>query len=210
MSSIVGPGLADLHQTRDEVVAEVRKAPQRRIDNVITHLHDSIHLLFVHALVAQDVQQRYSRAQWDNRMQEAGSLLMGVGIAALGGGYFHLWPVEFTGGVVVATALGVGGLHFFNTRQLARYEEQLVTPEELSASFQRTHSKEIRAADEFTASLWQRVRDPLRHALKTVGLANFPSVSKKELAELEQILNDDIPRLRRLASRNHSAPGGGG
>ena len=41
--------LADLHQTRDDVLAEVMKAPKRRIDNVITNLHDSVHLLLMAA-----------------------------------------------------------------------------------------------------------------------------------------------------------------
>lgn len=38
--------------TRDEVKAEVMKAPKRRIDNVITRLTDSLHLLQVHTTVS--------------------------------------------------------------------------------------------------------------------------------------------------------------
>ena len=47
----LGSGLADLQRTRDVVVAEVRKAPKRRIDNMITRLADSVHLLHMHATV---------------------------------------------------------------------------------------------------------------------------------------------------------------
>jgi len=47
----VGGGLADLHGTRDQVVAEVRKAPKRRVDNMITRLVDSVNLLQMHATV---------------------------------------------------------------------------------------------------------------------------------------------------------------
>lgn len=69
----LGGGLADLHSTRDLVVAEVRKAPkvgpapsinprlasltalifdwQRRVDNMITRLVDSCHLLHMHVTV---------------------------------------------------------------------------------------------------------------------------------------------------------------
>jgi len=60
--------LADLHQSRDDVLAEVMKAPKRRIDNVITNLHDSVHLLLMHAVVAEDVRSRYSKRLWENRV----------------------------------------------------------------------------------------------------------------------------------------------
>eukprot|EP00548_Thalassiothrix_antarctica_P008185 CAMPEP_0194153766 /NCGR_PEP_ID=MMETSP0152-20130528/57696_1 /TAXON_ID=1049557 /ORGANISM="Thalassiothrix antarctica, Strain L6-D1" /LENGTH=218 /DNA_ID=CAMNT_0038859293 /DNA_START=444 /DNA_END=1097 /DNA_ORIENTATION=- len=60
--------LADLHQTQDDVLAEVMKAPKRRIDCVITNLHDSVSLLLMYAVVAEDVRSRYSKRLWENRM----------------------------------------------------------------------------------------------------------------------------------------------
>lgn len=193
--------LADLHQTRDDVVAEVMKAPKRRIDNVITNLHDSVHLLLMHATVAEDVRSRFSKRQWENRIQEFASLSVGVGMAALG---FHFSvPPQFTGGVVAATIVGVGGLHWFNSSRLKDVEEQLLSVEELSASFQRTHPSEVSAADEFYASVWARVRDPLRLSLMGVGLKDFPAVKKSDVNELQNILDNEIPRLRRLASPSH-------
>ncbi|KAL3798428.1 hypothetical protein HJC23_005081 [Cyclotella cryptica] len=193
--------LADLHQTRDDVVAEVMKAPKRRIDNVITNLHDSVHLLLMHAVVAEDVRSRYSKRQWENRIQEFSSLFAGVGLAALGI-HFSV-PPQFTGGVVAATVLGVGGLRWFNSSKLKDVEEQLLSVEELSASFQRTHPREVSEADEFYASVWQRVRDPLRLSLWRTGLADFPAVKKADIQGLQRILDEEIPRLRRLASPSH-------
>lgn len=196
-----GSALADLHQTRDEVLAEVMKAPKRRIDNVITNLHDSVNLLLMHAVVAEDVRSRFSKRQWENRMQEASSIVLGVGLTGLGV-HFGV-PPQFTGGVVAATVLGVGGMHWFNSSKLKDVEEQLLTVEELSASFQRTHPQEVNDSDEFYASVWQRIRDPLRMSMWRTGLGDFPAVKKGELAELQRILDDEIPRLRRLASPSH-------
>ena len=193
--------LADLHQTRDDVLAEVMKAPKRRIDNVITNLHDSVHLLLMHAVVAEDVRSRYSKRLWENRVQEASSVVLGMGLAGLGI-YFSV-PPQFSGGVVAATVLGVGGMHWFNSSKLKDVEEQLLSVEELSASFQRTHPQEVNEADEFYASLWQRVREPLRLSLWRTGLADFPSVKKGEVLELQRILDEEIPKLRRLASPSH-------
>lgn len=111
--------------------------------------------------------------------------------------------MEFTGGVVAATVLGVGGLGWFNRTKMQGAERQLMSAEELSASFQRTHAREVSEADEFTASVWQRIRDPLRLSLQSLGLANAPTVSQADLDELQAILDSDIPRLRRVASPTH-------
>lgn len=43
-----------MQTTRDDVKAEVMKAPKRRIDNVITRLTDSVHLLQVHTHVRHE------------------------------------------------------------------------------------------------------------------------------------------------------------
>lgn len=127
--------------------------------------------------------------------------MTGMGLTALG--IYASLPVEFTGGVVAATVLGVGGLNWFNRTKMKAVERQLVSAEELSASFQRTHAREVSEADEFTASLWQRIRDPLRLALQSLGLANVPAVSQSDLNQLHAILDEDIPRLRRVASPTH-------
>jgi len=193
--------LADLHATRDDVLAEVMKAPKRRIDNVITNLHDSVHLLLMHAVVAEDVRSRYSKRLWENRLQEASSILLGTAMTGLGI-YFSV-PAEFTGGIVAATVLGVGGMSWFNSSKLKDVEEQLLSVEELSASFQRTHPQEVNDADEYYASVWQRISNPLRMSLTRTGLADFPSVSKGELNELQRILDEEIPKLRRMASPSH-------
>mmetsp|Transcript_1238 Transcript_1238/g.1950 ORF Transcript_1238/g.1950 Transcript_1238/m.1950 type:complete len:549 (+) Transcript_1238:60-1706(+) len=198
-------GLADLHQTRDDVVAEVMKAPKRRIDNTITHLNDSVNLLLMHARIVDDVRKRYSQRLWEHRIQEGGSLLTGSALTALSV-YTNL-PVQFTGGVVAATVLGAGGLRWFNSNKMTQVEEMLTTSEELSASFQRTHPREVSDADEFTASVWQRIREPLRLSLKNVGLSDFESGSKSEVNELHHILDVEIPKLRRMASPSHFGSG---
>lgn len=47
--------MADLAQTRNEVVHEVLKAPERRLDNMVTCLYDSTRLLMMHARVVEAV-----------------------------------------------------------------------------------------------------------------------------------------------------------
>jgi hypothetical protein len=51
--------------------------------------------------------------------------------------------------VVAATVLGVGGMRWFNSVNLKDAEEQLLSAEELVATFQRTHPQEVSEADKF-------------------------------------------------------------
>lgn len=195
--------LADLHQTRRDVLAEVTKAPKRRIDNVITHLHDSIKLLMMHALVAEDVRAKYSKLVWDFRLREGGTFAGGMGLAGLGL-HLEMVPPQFAGGVAAMTVLATGGMRWYGGSVLQSEEERLLSHEELSAAFRRTHPREVSEADEFVASVWQRIRDPLKLSLEgTGGLGEFPSVGSGEVEELERILDEEIPRLRRLASPSH-------
>ena len=200
-SPTLSGGLADLQQTRDDVVAEVMKAPKRRIDNVVTHLTDSVHQLLMHAKVAEDVRRRYAKLLWNNRLQEAASLVTGVGLASLG--IYTELPMQFTGGIVASTVVGVGGLRWFNSTKLSEAEDNLTTSEELGVSFQRTHSNEIGDGDEFVASTWQRIRGPLKNGMRAKGLGDSPAVEDDELRVLNRILEEDIPKLRRLASPTH-------
>lgn len=198
----IGQGLADLHQTRDDVVAEVMKAPKRRVDNVITHLNDSVHLLLMHARIIEEVRSQYRKTAWEGTFKEAGALTIGLGLAAAGT-YGGILPAEIAGGAVAASVLCAGGLQWFHTSELRALEERLTDPEGLGAAFRRTHAREVGEADEYAASVWQRIRDPLRMSLASVGLANIPSVSESEIGELRHMIDEEIPALRRLASPTH-------
>jgi hypothetical protein len=195
-------GLVDLHQTRNDVVAEVLKAPKRRIDNVVTHLNDSVHQLQLHATILNDVRLRFRRKLWEHRIQQAAATLGGAGLTSLA--LYANFPLHLSGISLMATILGVGGLTWYNSAQLQQYESYLTTPEELSAAFQRTHARQVlQEADEYTASVWQRIQPNLMAALKGQGLQNIPIATASELNQLRAILDKDIPALRRVASPTH-------
>jgi hypothetical protein len=194
-------GLADLHQTRNDVVREVMKAPKRRIDNVITHLYDSVHQLKMHATLMNHMRQTYRQKLWQHRLQEGLGLFFGAGVTGMGL-YLQL-PIHLTGGVVATTILGVGGLSWYHSVQLKQLEETLTSHHELSTRFQRLYAREIKEGDEYVASVWQRIREPLKMALEMQGLNAIPSVSKSELDTLDAIVHVEIPALRRLASPSH-------
>lgn len=200
----VPAGLHDLHTARDEVVAEVRKAPERRMDNVITHLHDAVGQLLMHAVILQDVRTRWSRMYWKGRWQEFGALVTGGGVTTALSIYGSgVVPVEVTGTTLAATILATGGMSWYNSTQMQEWERQAYSAEELGAAFQRTYGRAIRDGDEYVASLWQRVRDPVRMALEHTPIGQLPAVSQSDLSGLQKILDTDVPELRRLVSPAH-------
>jgi len=209
-------GLSDLYATKDEVVREVMKAPKRRVDNVITHLYDSVSVLKMHTRVCSDLRQRYNRHYWDCKYQEMGLTTGSVGLSAAVWYAGHAGtmasmtnataaaPFEAVlGSVVAASILGIGGLTWYNGVKLRAFEKDLMSSAGLSASFQNCYRREIREADEYVASLWQRIKEPLQSSLEQMGgLSRMPSTPSinydREVDKLERILEQDIPSLRRI------------
>ena len=199
-------GLQDLHTARDEVVKEVRRAPERRMDNLLTNLHDAVSQLLMHSRILQDLQQRWSRLYWQCKWQELGVASSGVGLTAaityLGSG--SAMSVEaVAGGILGTTVLATGGLTWYHGVQLREWEQQACSVEELSAAFQRTHAREISDGDEYAAALWQRIREPLRAALQQQTVGEHEKVKASDLAELQAIIEEQVPALRRLISPTH-------
>lgn len=196
--------LVDLHMARDEVVAEVRKAPERRMDNVITQLYDAVSQLHMHAVILRDIRSRWSKFYWQAKWQQLGLVTIGGGLIAAMSTYGSgIIPMEITGSVLATTILTTGGMVWYQSHQLAEWERRACTPEELSAAFQRTHARAVSEGDEYTAALWQRIRDSLHVSLKQVGIGQLPTVSESDLESLKSILEKDIPSLRRSTSPPH-------
>jgi hypothetical protein len=174
------------------------------MDNIITHLHDAVSQLHMHATILHDVRQRYSKFYWQSKWQELGVAFTGTSLTILLTVYANgVVPLEITGAILGTTILGTGGLMWYHGVQLQEWERQACTVEELSAAFQRTHARSVSDGDEYSAAVWQRVRDPLRTSLEQQPISEVPSISKSDLARLKTIMDEEIPALRRQTSPDH-------
>jgi hypothetical protein len=199
-STTLSASLSDLEHTRDDVVGQVMQAPKRRVDNNITNLYDSTSMLLLYSKVWNDVASRYTKEWRSCRLQEVG---LTTAAALVVGGVNHLAmePV-IQGGAFGTSIVGIGALVWYHQHYLQRMQEELTSLESLSTSFQRTHARQVQEADEFAASLWQRVRHSLQTALQTAfeDTGNLPTVSQRELQHLQDIMDVEIPKLRRMVS----------
>lgn len=198
-ASSLGQGLVDLERSRDEVVGEVRKAPKRRIDNVITRLADSVHVVQMHARVLEALRADYARQLWTYRAGAAGLATAGAGLVA-GAAYLGLAMQPLLAFAALYT-VGSGGFLYYNGKILGEHEAALASPEGLRRVFERLYARQVLEGDAFVTSLWKRTYQALQMVVDTQGgLARLPRATNAELRELERILEEDVPALRRLAA----------
>lgn len=195
----LGTGLQDLEATRADVVAEVFKAPKRRIDNVITRLTDSVHLLQVHATILESLRSDYSKARWGVRGTTTAIGLIGGGVSTLAW-YSSLAPPEICGAAAGVTLLVAGAAHSLGASNLKKKEEHMLSVEGLNRYFSKCYARELAEGDEFISSVWRRIRDGLKLSLGTTGLGSMAVARASEIRELQRILEEEVPALRRVAA----------
>lgn len=174
-SSILTDAITDLETARKEVrpaplycvfadrclqiVAEVKKAPHRRTDNMITRLYDSTRLLRVHATVMDTVRKDYSKLWYQWLAISGGAFTLGAvctGAIAMTG----LFEVAIPLGAM--TLLGTGGLWWYAKKVLAAREKFFLQEEGLDVAFKHVHHMQLAEQDDFVLALWERVKPQLR------------------------------------------------
>jgi hypothetical protein len=225
----IAPGLQDLYNAREEVVTQVRKAPERRLDNVITNLYESISQLYMYSRIVQDVQSRYHSYFWSCKYQEA--LLATVGTSCTIGCYLYAGPVfalpMYCTGIIGSIALlSTTGSYYYNRYLLQLWEYQNCTSVELYNTFTRVYSTDIQNGNEHVAHIWMQIRDQLSMTLQpslhfgkshshqisrsgnalTAGrIGKLSMVRDQDVQHLHDILYDEIPKLRRYVATTQSA-----
>lgn len=192
--------LQDFSDAREEVIHEIRRAPARRIDNILTRLHDHARKLRMQAKVFSSA----ARSVRNIRLQFLAMGVLGF-LMGLAGAYltFRLeqnWyvPLAVAGG---GLALGLGLFYVgrWQARNRAREYETGLT-----GVFESVYHRDLvlsGAADDLRAQ-WKGVQERAVQALTTVGLGSVRPLSSSEDRNLEALITREIPSLR---SRVHAA-----
>lgn len=191
----LGASLRDLDAMREEVVSEVVRAPERRVDNLITNLYDSSRMLQMHARIFEDIRARYSKEKW-RRMALVASALVGGNALAVSA-VFSGAPIEFAAGVSILSALASGGLLWNNASVLSQLERDLLTEDALSDQFRRLYGRQLAEGDEYVLALWKRVLPAIQVSVHTLGFGSLPKLKASEMDAIENIIKKEIPELRR-------------
>ena len=181
-----------------QIVEAVKMAPLRRVDNSITRLYNSARLVRLHMNTMDAVRRKYRSAWLRWTGMTASGILLGGGLGALG-------MVNGLGEIALfllgATGIGGAGAWWAGQRHLTALEKHLFSSEGLDEVFRQSHVVSLAQNDEFIVSLWERVKPQLQVALRTMGPRGIPKVSSSDFADLDDVIDAQVPLLRKAATK---------
>jgi hypothetical protein len=205
-----GPGeasalpLHDFELSRDEVLAEIRRTPSRRADNLVSDLHNQGRRLSVHAHVCRELAREWLFRRNQVVGATASVLLLTALIAWL------VWDAAAMGTAawvaVIGLVLGTGV--FFGGREWLRDRwRRASSPSGLDALFEKVYRHELALHDRADLrDLWQGVKPHTASVVKALGPKAMAAASsiKRLLKQLEKVIEQDVPQLRRSISEEHA------
>ena len=189
--------LSDFDDAREEIVTEIKRAPTRRADNIVSDLLQTARMLSVHARVCDRIGTIYRRKQF--RWYGSG-LVLAIGTALTA---WQLWDrldrtqigLGIAGGLLTAVIAVFLGRH-----QLKQLRASITRVEALDAHFEQAFQDEITLDERLDLrSMWKGLRENLSRSLTVLSPAKFPLkiVRNRHLKRLNSAIESDIPRLRR-------------
>jgi hypothetical protein len=192
--------LDDFADARDEVIEEIRRAPARRIDNILTRIHDHARKLRVQAKVCSSATRSVRAIKFQFTVIGVLALLIGAAAAYLMHTLGASWYVPFG---VAAAGLGAGvGLYFFGQWQSKVRGREFLAG--LTGVFESVYHKDLvlsGAADDLRA-LWNSVQERSVKALKTLGVDCIRPLRTSEERKMGVIIEREVPEIR---SKVHNA-----
>ncbi|HZU98827.1 MAG TPA: dynamin family protein [Planctomycetota bacterium] len=194
-----GLPLGSFDEAREEVIKEVRRAPTRRVDNIVSRLYDHARRLRVHVTVCDQA-----------RREVLGVALRfgAIGVALLIFAVLLVWfllSVAHASGEAIAIVI-VGALVLEAAIWAIAYLERKNRARELvdgvDGVFARAFDRELALGDraDDLRALWKSVRDRTQRALSTVGVTHVTRLKRSESKKLDQAIEKEIPALRSEAS----------
>jgi hypothetical protein len=194
----------DFVAAREELVKEIRRAPARRVDNLVTQLEEHGQRLLVHAKVIDEA----GRTLRAFRMKLWGMLVVGVLFAALAGAITiwaeRAWWISAT--VFGSAALLAYGASFVISSLVKSEAAHILSG--LTAIFEHLYARELLVRDRVDdlRALWDKVHPRVKASLEKMGILSFPKVTPEERDRLAGALDKEIPELRRKLQRELSSP----
>ena len=177
----------DFEKARSDLIAELRRAPTRRMDNQITQIQAYAERLRMHAMVIDKAADRFKsiRARWRGLWL----LLFGaLGAAAFGMGMVVALPAIALAAVLVFAFIQYILLPRTKRRLIARFDQ----------IFEGLHDRELLLRDraEDLRMMWEEVSPRAREIAEKSGLQSFAKMSWQDREHLEELTGELIPQLR--------------
>lgn len=194
--------LEDFEKARDELIREIKRAPARRVDNVLTQASLHADALKVHVKIGTTVFQRLRGFTWLLRFGIWMPVLVLVFLGALG--LFEGWPFWISAtALALAATTGVTG-HFVSRWLRSEREKDLIT--HLDSIFHEVFRRDLVIQDRAPdfLMLWEGVKPITTKTLEELGAASFHVPKAKLMKKLEEAVEETIPKLRAEYNRKIS------
>ncbi len=183
--------LEDFDKAREEVIAEILRAPRRRLDNVVSRLYRYSRRLKMHATVISqreidDRSRRRRYTAWGLGAVLLAVLLIYGALNLLSDSLFS--TVAAIGGTTVGVIAGLMGLFYLTKR--VRDADEL---------FEEAYAQQLTLKEE-TADLkvlWRSVETPVRRSFEAGD--RFRSLGRGERRRLQRIIDVEVPKMRSVA-----------
>lgn len=179
--------LGDFEKAREDLVAEIRRAPSRRLDNMITQVQVFAERLRLHVYVIDEAA----------RELRAFRMYFWIGLVLIFAGLVGF--TVMTGTVMALPLLGaafavVGGL--FELVVLPRTRRKKAA--RLGETFEKIYDRELLMRDrsEDLRTLWEQVHTRTREVAARRGLHTFGKLRRQDRDTLNQLIEVEIPKLR--------------
>lgn len=182
-----GLPMDDFEKAREDLIGELRRAPARRLDNMITQVQTFAERLRLHTFVIDEAARElraFRRKIW------IGLMLIFAALSA----------AAIVTGLVLALPLMIGV--FLLAGAIVEF---LVIPRErrhkvsrLGETFEKIYDLELLVRDraEDLRALWDQVHPRTRDVAEKRGLHSFERLRKQDRERLNRIIEVEIPKLR--------------
>jgi len=190
----------DFVAAREELIKEIRRAPARRVDNLVTQLEEHGQRLLMHARVIDEAGRLLRRF----RLKLWGMLIVSLFVGALAGFIaLQLGARPPIVGAIWGVAAVLGYLGHFVVRGLVKSQAEQITAG-LGGVFERIYARELLVRERLDdlRAVWDKVHPRVRLALEKVGVLAFPSLGRGERGKLESVLEKEVPDLRHKLHRD--------
>lgn len=182
-----GLPMDDFESAREDLVAELRRAPARRLDNMVTQVQTFAERLRLHAFVIDEAARElrvYRRTLWLFLML----LFAGLSAAAVVTGLILALPLMI--GVFIVVGL------VFEFIALPRARKQKIA--RLGETFEKIYDLELLVRDrsEDLRMLWEQVHPRTREVATKRGLQSFEKLKRQDRERLNRLIEQEIPKLR--------------
>ncbi|MEO1275042.1 MAG: dynamin family protein [Pseudomonadota bacterium] len=182
-----GLPMDDFEKAREDLVSELRRAPARRLDNMVTQVQTFAERLRLHAFVIDEAARElrvYRRTLWISLML----LFAGLSAAAVVTGLILALPL------MIGVFLLVGVV--FELFVLPRARKSKVA--RLGETFEKIYDLELLVRDrsEDLRMLWEQVHPRTREVAAKRGLNTFEKLKRQDRERLNKLIEVQIPALR--------------